>query len=89
MNVRASASTAALLAFLANGHTPTSGAFRSHVARLVQFLESLSGLDGSKRRLVELALVAARNGQAPEGDWLKLAQSGGDCWRALARALGD
>ena len=88
LDARAAASVAALLAFLANGHTPASGAFRSHAARLVRFLESLAGLDAEKRRLVDAALAAARNGQAPAGDWLRLAQSGGDRWGALAKALG-
>jgi Ca-activated chloride channel family protein len=88
VEARAAASVSALLAFLANGHTPASGAFRSHAARLVRFLESLAGLDTGKRRLVDEALAAARNGQAPAGDWLRLAQSGGDRWGALAKALG-
>ena len=88
-DARAAASVAALLAFLADGHTPSRGAFRSHVARLVRFLESLSKLDASKRRLVERALVAVRNGYAPDGDWQKLAQGGGDCWRALDKAFRD
>src|ERR1017187_166915 len=71
---RASASVVALLAFLEHGHTPSSGAFRSHVARLVSFLESLAGLDTGKRRLVDLALAAARKGQAPAGHWGALAK---------------
>lgn len=83
---RAAATVVALLAFLAHGHTPSSGAFRSHVARLVAFLESLSGLDAGKRRLVDLALVAARGGQAPPGDWLRLAKTGGEHWNVLAKA---
>jgi hypothetical protein len=84
---RASASVVALLAFLANGHTPASGAFRSHAARLVRFLESLSGLDAGKRKLVDLALQAVRSGKAPSGDWLSMARSGGDRWSALAKVL--
>jgi len=86
---RAAASLAALLAFLANGHTLSNGAFRSHAARLVGFLESLAGLDVRRRRLVDLALAAARAGKAPPGDWLRLAQSGGDGWGALTKAFGN
>ena len=41
---RAIASVIALMAFVSRGHTPSAGAFRSHVARLVKFLKSLSGL---------------------------------------------
>ena len=84
---RASASVVALLAFLANGHTPTSGAFRSHVARLVAFLESLAGLDAGKRALVDRAVAAARQGKAPKGDWLRLAHKSGDRWPELSKAL--
>jgi Ca-activated chloride channel family protein len=87
VEARASASVVALLAFLANGHTPSSGAFRSHAARLVRFLESVSGLDAGKRKLVDLALAAVRSGKAPSGDWLSMARSGGDRWSALAKAL--
>ena len=87
VDARASASVVALLAFLANGHTPSSGAFRSHAARLVRFLESLSGLDAGKRKLVDLALAAVRSERAPKGDWLSMARSGGDRWSALAKAL--
>ncbi len=86
---RALASVLALLAFVSHGHTPSSGAFRSHVARLVAFLESLSGLDASKRLLAEKAIEAARQGQAPPGDWLRLAQAGGDQWLALGKALAE
>ena len=48
---RAIATVIALLAFLSQGHTPTGGAFRSHVARLVSFLKSLTGLSSHQRRL--------------------------------------
>jgi len=84
---RASVTVAALLAFLAHGHTPWSGAFRSHAARMVAFLESLRGLDAGKCKLVDQALIAARNGQAPSGDWLRLAQTGGENWKAIGKAL--
>ncbi len=86
-DARASASAVALLAFLANGHTPSSGAFRSHVARLVRFLESVTALHPEKRKLIERALSATRNGPVPPGDWLRLAQSGGDRWGELSMAL--
>ncbi len=84
---RASATVAALLAFLAHGHTPKAGAFRSHVARMVEFLESLGGLDAGRRKLVDVALAAVRKGRAPKSNWLKLAQSGGDCWEDLEKGL--
>ena len=74
---RAAATAMALLAFLAHGHTPTAGAFRSHVARLAKFLESLTGLEADKRKLADTVLAAVRSGQAPEGDWLKLSETRG------------
>ena len=40
---RIARSLAALLAFAAEGHTPTRGAFRSHAARLARFLEQAAG----------------------------------------------
>lgn len=86
---RAAATIFALLAFLSHGHTCSSGVFRSHVARLVTFLESLSGLDAGKRKLVDGALAAARDGHAPPGDWLRLARTGGDQWDALAKAFAN
>jgi Ca-activated chloride channel family protein len=86
---RASATVVTLLAFVLQGHTPASGAFRSHVARLIAFLESLAGVEAGQGRLVELAIRAAREGHAPSGDWLQRAQAGGDQWRVLAKALSD
>jgi hypothetical protein len=87
LEVRASASVVALMAFVANGHTPSAGAFRSHVARLVQFLESLTALDPDKRKLVERALTVTRNGPVPPGDWLRMSKSGGDRWGQLSMAF--
>ncbi len=89
LEARALASTFALLAFVANGHSSTEGAFRSHVARLLHFLEQLIALDPEKRKIVERALMAARQGQAPKGDWLRLARSSDDRWNALAKTLVD
>jgi hypothetical protein len=84
---RGSASAVALLAFVANGHTPSSGAFRTHVARLVRFLQSLAGLDTAKRRLVDLAVSAAQAGKPPAGEWLELARAGGNHWAELTKAF--
>ncbi len=68
---RAGRSVAALLAFVSAGHTLTSGVFRSHVARLVEYLNSTKVPD---RTAVELALAAARSGKVPPGDWLAIAR---------------
>ncbi len=87
--VRAARTIAALLAFLAAGHTPTAGAFRSHVARLVEFLRSAGGLSANEEQVVERALGAAKAGHAPKGDWLGLARGPVVRWRHLEKALGQ
>jgi Ca-activated chloride channel family protein len=67
---RAARSVAVLLAFVSAGHTLTTGAFRSHVARLVEFLKSTKTSD---RTTIDLALAAARSGKVPPGDWQAIA----------------
>jgi Ca-activated chloride channel family protein len=84
---RAGATIAALFAFLSQGHTPRSGAFRAHVARLVSFLESLSGLQAVRQKLVEAALELARKDRMPAGDWLALASNSGDYWKKIEKAI--
>ncbi|SPF52475.1 hypothetical protein SBA4_5080011 [Candidatus Sulfopaludibacter sp. SbA4] len=68
--VRVSRTSAAIFAFVAQGHTLTAGAFRVHVARLVAFLKSVNVATDKEKRLIEEALDAARTGKAPAGDWL-------------------
>lgn len=65
------ATIVALVAFLADGHTPDSGAFRTHVRRLVEFLEKTdrSSLEDDQRRAVDRAVDHARRGDAPAGPW--------------------
>jgi hypothetical protein len=57
---RAIATAVALLAFLSQGHTLSNGAFRSHVAQLVSFLESLSGLSPHHQQIVAAVIELAR-----------------------------
>jgi hypothetical protein len=71
---RAARSVAALLAFVSAGHTLTNGAFRSHVARLAEYLKSTKVPD---RTAIDLALAAARSGKVPSGDWLTTAREVG------------
>lgn len=87
LDARASASIVALLAFVAEGHTLTRGAFRLHVARLVKFLSVLPGISSERRRLAIIATVAARNGRVPAGNWLALAGDDADHWKEIERAL--
>ena len=72
-----------MLAFLSQGHTPTDGAFRSHVARLVSFLKSMGGLSSRQQEIVAAVLALARKGTAPAGDWLTLARTSGDRWKEV------
>jgi hypothetical protein len=81
--LRASATVIALLAFLSQGHTPTRGAFRSHVARLVSFLKSLTGLSIHQQQVVEAVIEMARKGTTPAGKWITLARTAGMHWREV------
>jgi len=84
---RAGASMVALLAFVSQGHTRTRGAFRSHVARIESFLESLAGLSKHQQEVVGAVLELARKGTAPSGDWMTLARASGDHWKEVERSL--
>jgi Ca-activated chloride channel homolog len=86
---RASASVVALLAFLSQGHSPTSGAFRSHVVRLIGFLKSLTGLSNQQRKVVAAVMELARKGTAPAGEWAALAHTPGMHWAEVERAVLD
>jgi hypothetical protein len=68
---RSARSVALLLALVAAGHTITTGAFRAHVARLVQYLTSLN------RRTFDVAIQAASTGKVPPGDWLAVVRDSG------------
>jgi hypothetical protein len=86
-SARAARSVAAVLAFVAAGHTLTVGAFRTHVARLVAFLKSVGGVSDRERALIERAIEAASSGSAPDGDWLALARGSGAQWKRIEKAL--
>jgi Ca-activated chloride channel family protein len=64
MEFRTARSIALLFAFAAAGHTPSSGAFRAHVQRLVDFLKSLN-LSASEAEAVRSAL----SGTVPAAPW--------------------
>ena len=84
---RASATVIAVLAFLSQGHTLTRGAFRSHVARLVSFLQSLTGLSSHQQEMVAAVVELARKGTAPAGDWITLARTSGDHWKEVEKGV--
>jgi Ca-activated chloride channel homolog len=83
-NHRATRSIAVLYAMISHGHTPSTGAFRSHVARLVDFLKNFENLGAREKAIVERALEAAPTGHAPAGDWLKVAQQKVVSWEEAA-----
>jgi Ca-activated chloride channel family protein len=60
-------SLVAVLAFLIEGHTATDGAFRTHVQRLMHFLETSAfhSLDTQQRRTLNDALGWIKKGTAP------------------------
>jgi hypothetical protein len=84
---RVSATIVALLAFLSQGHTPARGAFRSHVARLESFLQSLTGLSSHLQQVVSVVIELARKGTAPAGDWITLARTPGNHLKEVERRL--
>ena len=63
---RALKTASALMLLLSEGHTPTDGAFRAHVERMVRFLEMLSGLPGDRRAVVDRVVEFARAGRRPK-----------------------
>ena len=84
---RARLTTFALCAFLEQGHTPRSGAFRSHVERIVNFLASIKGLDANRRRLVDAILDYARRGEPVPGKWAQLAPSDRGRWEEIENSI--
>jgi len=80
---RAGATLIALLAFLSQGHTLTRGAFRSHVVRLLSFLQSVKGLSSRRQRIVSAIVDLAQKGTAPTGEWIALAHSPGNHWKKV------
>ncbi len=84
---RIARTVAAVLALASAGHTLTLDAFRSHVRRLVGFLQSAESAQDRERVAIDLAIRAATRGTAPPGDWLALACKAGLGWKQLERAL--
>ena len=82
---RAARSVAALLAFVAAGHTLTTGAFRSHVARLVEYLKPVREVPN--RSIIDLAIQAADTGKVPSGEWLELARIPRIPWTRIEKSL--
>jgi hypothetical protein len=85
--VRAARSVAALLAFVAAGHTLTKGAFRLHVNRLVTFLKEQTLADPGEKALFQRAIDAASTGDAPPGEWLALVGESCTRWEQVDRMM--
>ena len=73
LDKRAMLTASAVLFFLYEGHTPTDGAFRAHVERMVRFLETVAGLTADHRAIVDQVAAFARAGKKPKSahaaDW--------------------
>ena len=87
LSERAARTIAAVLAFVAAGHTLGTGAFRSHLARLVAYLGTLGALSPERKMLVDRARAAAAMGEAPAGDWTALALASRAPWKEIGRAF--
>lgn len=85
---RALASLLALLCFLAEGSTESSGPYRPHVRRLVSFLENVS-LNERQRRIADGVIELARRGGSLPGNWWDLLEQGPspECWDRIAEGL--
>jgi hypothetical protein len=86
-SARVARTVAALLAFLAAGHTATAGTFRSHVARLVEFLHSTCGLPENEARVVERVLAAVSRGTPIPGQWIAIARGAPSAWSHIQRQI--
>lgn len=84
---RAGATATALLAFVSMGYTASSGAFRSHVAKLIKFLKSIGGISTSHQQLVATIVEKAEKGQIPGGEWLRLAVQPFGSWDRLEKMV--
>ncbi|MBI3679664.1 MAG: VWA domain-containing protein [Acidobacteria bacterium] len=78
---RVLATVLAILAFLQESHSLKTGAFRSHVRRLVEFLEARADRD-VVRRVIE----CARSGRIVPGDWVCTQNA---TWEEIEEALNE
>jgi len=77
---RALKTASAVLLFLSEGHTPTDGAFRAHVERMVRFLETVTGLSAEHRAIVDRVVAFVRSGKKPK-------QANVDSWQDIDAAI--
>ena len=79
----------ALLAFVSNGHTAKSGAFRSHVARLISFLKPLIySMRPERLRVIAAVLARVEKGSVPSGEWLNFMKRPNNRWKQVEAAIG-
>ena len=86
-SIRAARTIAAVFAFIVEGHTPTSGPFRSHVIKLLAFLKDMTALSDKERALTDRAIKLASNSSAPRLEWLGVARSPDPSWTRLETSL--
>ena len=86
---RASASIVALLAFVSNGHTAKSGAFRSHVERLISLLKPLiHSMRPERLRVIAAVLALVEKGSIPSGEWLNFTKKPNNRWKQVEAGIG-
>jgi len=69
---RALKTASALLFFLSQGHTPSQGAFRAHVERMIQFLEMSDVRQDLLRRVVAFARAGRKPKNARAESWKQI-----------------
>jgi len=72
----------ALLYLVSEGHSASSGAFRSHVQRLIGYLRS-SPVDAARKQFVAVVIEAAEKGKARPGKWAALWMQKEVSWKEL------
>jgi Ca-activated chloride channel family protein len=87
---RVARSLVAVLAFLTEGHTTTAGAFRTHVQRLMRYLETspFPSLSAQQRRTLNDALAWIKKGNAPPwklGDLLACKET--EAWNRITKLV--
>ncbi len=86
-SARLARTVAAILAFVSQGHTIPKGAFRTHVLRLATYIKGLEGISPKEKSVIEMALMAAYNGNVPPGDWIAAARQPNPPWPRMEKAL--
>lgn len=86
---RVARTIAAMLAFLSAGNSLDSGAFRSHMFKLVAFVRSMDQLPPDDWRIINQAVQRVSRKNPVSGDWLALAKSAHPSWKNIRKLLEE